>query len=392
MAESVHTLATLQTCMTDEEQALHQRILATVGDADAAAHVTRAEKNKILQRPPPEEEDRLCQEKVGLSMAALQDKVMTSDPDMLTELETDIILRGAHYNRADPNSGTNPFWIFNLPPEQVPLANQVRDLLADDREVAIWKRAYGRARVLEQQRSAEAAKRRAEAYHPTSTGNRSRWIQEMTDAKLPRWGFVIFRTAYGEGTDNRWLVLNGIYNRTGITHLHGCWKKAASLSGKHRPVWVSDASTLDGADVDALREKFKAMREQGDIPDRIATDCFLVADQSVLDHPIMFSKLAYVAQASSSQSQKDPWQTTFFIRAVDPDHDASAPIPAAGELEGFDGQVTIPLPKVFDWLYYCYFSKMEDWETRFRTTKEPAELLVSPDSPRFTSASLAMVH
>ena len=54
--------------MTVEQKALHQRIAA----ASDPASVTRAERNQIFLRPPPDEEDRLCKEKVDLTKGRSQ--------------------------------------------------------------------------------------------------------------------------------------------------------------------------------------------------------------------------------------------------------------------------------------------------------------------------------
>jgi len=196
----------------------------------------------------------------------------------------------------------------------------------------------------------------------------------MYDAKLPQWGFIIFRTAYGEGTDAKWQGFRFTYDMTMTTVLCKCWRRAASLCPTHRSVFISDSS-LDKADVDILRRQFKIMRVQNQIPDRIATDCFLIVDEAVLNHRVISSKIIYTPKAPGDL---DPWQSTLSLRAVDPDHDASAPAPSEGDLFEYEGEITIPLPRVFDWLYYCFLVKSEDWETRYKATRKGlAELLVA---------------
>lgn len=69
-----------QTRITAAQKALHQRFAAA---ADPAS-VTRV-------APPPDEKDCLCRETVGLTMAELKDKVITS-LETLTETETSIIV------------------------------------------------------------------------------------------------------------------------------------------------------------------------------------------------------------------------------------------------------------------------------------------------------------
>ncbi|KAF8858151.1 hypothetical protein BDZ45DRAFT_674278 [Acephala macrosclerotiorum] len=363
-----------QTRMTVEQKALHQRIMAA---ADPAS-VTRAERNQIYLRPPPDEEDRLCREKVGLTMAELKDKVMTS-PDTLTEAETDIIIRGASYDRDVPNSGTNALWVFHLLPDEYELAQQVRVLLANDYDNEVGRRAHNRTRAFDQDRAERLAQKRKERAADQAAklkATRPQWLHDMFDAKLPQWGFVIFRTTYGEGTEQKWQGFRSIYYNTMITQLHQCWRRAASLCSTHHPVLVSDPS-LDGADVGALRQRFKAMRKRNEIPNRIATDCFLVVDEAVLNHRVISSKTPYQAKAPG---ELDPWQDTLSLRAVDPDHDVSAPVPSKGKLSGFEGEITIPLPKVFDWLYYCFLAKSEDWETRYKVTKAGPARLMNTDT------------
>jgi hypothetical protein len=372
-----------QTRMTVEQKALHQRI-AAAGDP---ASVTRAERNQIYLQPLPDEEDRLCKEKVGLTMEELKSKAMAS-PDTLSEAETDIIISGASYDRNTPKSGTNSFWLFDLLDDEYQLACQVRDLLANDYDNEVKRRAHNRARAFDQDRSERNAQKRHEratAQAAKSKAARPQWLHDMFDAKLPRWGFVIFRITYSEGTEQKWQGFRATYETTMITQLHQCWRKAASLSSTHHPILVSDPS-LDGADLGALRQRFKTMREQNEIPNRIATDCFLVVDEAVLNHPVILSKTLYRPKAPG---EPDPWQYTLSLRAVDPDYDVLVPIPSEGDLSGYGGEITIPLPKVFDWLYYCFLAKSEDWETRCKVVKGgAAELMVSTICPFACSADI----
>ncbi|KAL7789494.1 hypothetical protein V8C37DRAFT_386080 [Trichoderma ceciliae] len=196
----------------------------------------------------------------------------------------------------------------------------------------------------------------------------------MFDAKLSRWGFAIFRTSYGEGTEHKWLCFKMAYGHTKKAQLCKCWGRATSLFYNHHPFLVSDP-LLEGADIDVLRQRFKAMREQNEIPDRIAMDCFLIVDQTVLDQS---STTVYQPKLPG---EPDPWQSTFSLRAINPDYDASAPIPVEGDSSGYKGEITIPFPKVFDWLYYCFLAKSEDWETRYKVVKGGAAEMMSPSSP-----------
>ena len=320
----------------------------------------------------------------------LNSKAIAS-PDTLTEVETEIILFGASYDRNTPGSGTDSLWLFNLLDNEYQLARQVRGLLANDYDSEVIRLANKRYEAFAQVRSERKTQKRQEratAQAAKLKAARPQWLHDMFDAKLPRWGFVIFRTTYNEGTEQKWQCFEMTYAITMITQLNQCWSRAASLSSTHHPILVSDPS-LDGADLGALRQRFRTMWEQNELPNRIATDCFLVVDEAVLNHPVILSKTPYQPKAPGAP---DPWQYTLSLRAVDPDHDFLAPNPSEGDLSGYEGEITIPLPKVFDWLYYCFLSKSEDWETRYKVVKGgAAELMVSTISG-FTSWADIRAH
>ncbi|ETS73624.1 hypothetical protein PFICI_14570 [Pestalotiopsis fici W106-1] len=347
--------------MSKELRELHERILA-VGDPAA---VTRAERNQISHRLPPEEEDRLCREKVGLSLPELKDKVMTSGADTLTEDECAMIL----FRRA-------PYFEMDLLPDEKRLVQQVLELLANDYDQEVWRRTYFRDRAFDQVRKERKAKIKQEkkaAMEAKIQSMRPLWVLDMFAAKLPRWGFVVFRTAYGVGMDDKWKLFTAIHSITAMKQFH-CWYRAQELKRNLEPLFVSE-SQLDGADIDTLRRRFKTMREQNEIPEGLATDCFLVVDKEVLNHPVITSKTQYQPKTPGAA---DAWDTTLPLTAVDPDYDESASVSDDGESSGFKGTITIPLPKVFDWLYYCFHAKSEDWETRYKNTiGGPAEAMVS---------------
>ena len=77
-----------------------------------------------------------------------------------------------------------------------------------------------------------------------------------------------------------------------ITQLTQYWRRAASLYLIYYLILVSDPS-LDRADLSALWQRFKTIWEQNEIPNRIAIDCFLVVDEVVLNHPVIWSKTLY---------------------------------------------------------------------------------------------------
>ena len=171
---------------------------------------------------------------------------------------------------------------------------------------------------------------------------RPQWLHDTFDANLPRWGFVIFRVTYSEVSEQKWQGFRTIHQTTMITRLEEYWRRAANLSSTHRPILVSDPS-LEGADLSALRRQFKTMRVQNEIPNRIATDCFLVVNEAVLNHPVISSGFRHQPKAPG---EPDPWQYTLSLRAVDRDHDDLVPSSPEGDLSSFQEDITNPLPKV----------------------------------------------
>lgn len=354
--------------MSPEDKALYEHI-ATLTDPTS---VTRAEKNQLSGVPPPDEEDRICKEKTGLTMAELENKVMTSS-DTLSEAEVNIILFGVMWEpgKSNVNCKRNLLWSMNLVDEEQQLVAKVRDFLANDYDNEVNRLVYNRNRALD-----SAIKQRREQQRAVMTArhaaSRPRWVQELITAKLPQWGFVVFRTNYSEETDEKWRVFQGIYTMTGNTVLKDSWKRASPLIVTSQSVFVSDP-LMDGVDTDALRQRFKTMRERKEIPSAIAMDCFLVVDEAVLNHSFISSKTLYKPKPLGDPN---PWEFTLYIRAVDPDHGDPVTITSEANISDFTGEITIPLPKVFDWLYYCFLSKSEDWKTRHLNTKGgPAELM-----------------
>lgn len=134
---------------------------------------------------------------------------------------------------------------------------------------------------------------------------------------------------------------------------------------------VGDAASLEGASVSTLRMRFRTMREQGKIPEGTATDCFLVVDEATLRQHNVASRIFYRPKSP------DFWATTTFVWACDPDHDNSAPVTAEGDLYGFVGQISIPLPKG---LAGCTTASLRKARTgtRYKATKSgPPELTVN---------------
>lgn len=165
--------------------------------------------------------------------------------------------------------------------------------------------------------------------------NTPEWVSEMKDAWVPRWGFVIFRTAYSDGTDAGWRNMVDIYKSTGIAHLIRCWWRADNLADKHRSVRIDNDASLDGADVGTLRKRFRTMREQGELRERVATDYFIVIGEATLRHQVVATRTFYQPK---TPEHTEPWATTLLVRAIDPYHDDSVAMATEGDLAGFDGE------------------------------------------------------
>lgn len=103
--------------------------------------------------------------------------------------------------------------------------------------------------------------------------------------------------------------------------------------------------------------------EQDEIPDPLASDCFLVVDEAPLKHKFVTSRKFCQPELAE---KSDPWETALFISAVDPDFDESNAAQTEQNGTGLTVELLIPLPKVFDWLYYCFFTKSEDCNTRYQ--------------------------
>ncbi|KAL7921209.1 hypothetical protein ACQKWADRAFT_321683 [Trichoderma austrokoningii] len=321
------------TRLSPEEKALYLRIIAD------PASVTRADKNQVFERPPPDEEDRLCKEKVGITMEELRHKVL-SNPDTLTEDECDIMCLGvAKRNKSNHKDDRK-------------LSDQVLDIVSTQQDIEIQRRSWDRRATFDQVRTEQRKNRRQQLIAERAAiwyAPMARWVKHMFDANLSRWGLVIFRTAYGEGSDDKWALFQKIYDQHTSKQLRCCWDKAIRLLASHNPLL-------------------------GEIPAGIATDCFLVADQAVIDDPNLTSKTPYYKPKGPGEA--DPWQFTITVRAINPDYGASVPMPSEGDLAGYEGEIAIPLPKVADWLYYSFFAKSEDWETRYKLVKGgPAEIM-----------------
>ncbi|TGO25132.1 hypothetical protein BPAE_0087g00390 [Botrytis paeoniae] len=312
--------------MTPEDKALYERI-ATFTDPKS---VTRAEKNQLFGLPPSDEEDRLCLEKIGLTVSEPNDKIMISS-DTLSQLEVTIAMFGVTHVSGNLYSGKRDLlWYIEFEDEEKELVRKIHDFLENRYDIEM--------KYLHQKRS--------EYYSQIREQQREKREQACND--------------YWERTDEKWRVFRGTYNMTADIVLSRSWRQAFFLIETHRSRFVSDP-LLDEASIDDLRQRFVTMRERGEFANGRATDCFLVVDDTVLDHDVISLKTSYKPKRPG---KPDPWESTLSIRAVDPDYNNAVSMRSESNTSGFPGEITIPISKVFDWLYYSSMSKSEDWETR----------------------------
>ncbi|KAL6362627.1 hypothetical protein LRP88_03920 [Fusarium phalaenopsidis] len=341
--------------LDDEMRDLYRRA------KDDPESLSPAEKNRVFGRIPPEDEERLCQERLGCTKEQLYEKALTQVED-LSMLECDMIIRGCDYDWKNiSNKATDLERIMKLSGED-------RDLVLKGREAikgpAILRAAQKRKQYTKV-RAAEA-RRKSEQLKIARQGHRAAWVQAMVDRDLPRWGFVVMRTEYSDPrSDEAWKRFQERYDTVGKLIMQS-WSgrpPKAELWLTLETVFVSDAA-LDGASADALRERFKSMRE--DLPEGIRRDCFLVQDKLLAE---------------------TEWLT---VRAVNPNFDPEAPLGTleasydsqetsitVQDLEGFSGEIQLPLSKVFDWLHYSLLTDSETWERRYKQTmqKQPRTLV-----------------
>lgn len=341
--------------MIDEEmRALYQRA------KDDPESLSPAERNRVLGRIPPEDEERLCQERLGCTKEQLYEKALAQGDD-LSMLECDMIIRGCDYDwKNTSNKATDLERLMRLSADDRTLILKGREAIKGPSILRATEKRKQYTRV-----RAGEARRKAELLRQARHGHRADWVQNMVDRDLPQWGFVVMRTEYSDPrSDEAWEKFQERFDTVGKLIMQG-WSgrpPKAELWKTLETVFVSDAA-LDGASVDALRERFKSMREG--LPEGIRRDCFLVQDKLLAEE----------------------WLT---IRAVNPDFDAEAPLGTEDvsyteqktsitvkDLKGFCGEIQLPLSKVFDWLHYSLLTDSETWERRYKQTtqKQPRSLI-----------------
>lgn len=362
------------------------------------ASITRAEKNRIYGWPDPEEEDILFIAKTGGARAHFIAKAV-AQPEQLTRYDTDVLIdyRGIALERDRPRGrAPKPEWTVTQSKAIATLRNV--DVEEKEARTAAIHRMIALDNAL-----AEKTFNRYQQDDQWKLEQGTPWIQEMLEKGLLQnepecWGFVLFRIGcYGErdGNTSAWMQFQDYFMTTGKKVMMQ-WHSGRLIWPAFRVIWVSDKARLDGATTDILRKRFEEMREAGDIPRGISTNCFLVADESALmDEGI---KTPYNYELLLAQSRLS-WPTVY-LRAVDPRHNASAtlenkpesqskfsggePRESDGELAGFTGEVKIALPKVFDYLYCACFSeqgrtswmdfdKRSGWTAIYNSTKDPSK-------------------
>jgi hypothetical protein len=237
------------------------------------------------------------------------------------------------------------------------------------------------------------------------------WIRDLIKNGLldgECWGFVVFRTGcYGtEQDEESWRRFREYFDTAAkATILH--YNSGPLLWPKFRAIFV-EREGLDGASAEQLRTEFKRMRD-GDtaadeqLPKGIRTSFFLVVDKAAIESEGV--KLGWVT--------RDPleppldWQLQFgpvkddlpvYVRAIHPDFESNkegaeaqagdgssssgSEIGRENSMEGFTGEVTLALPRVFDWLNMLRFESErgtsweswpigKGWSEIFDETKDP---------------------
>lgn len=141
--------------ITPELRALYQKAIAT---PDA---LTYAERNRIRERPPPDEEERLCLAKVHLTLPQLYEKAI-AHPEQLTPLETKIIMHGAHYDADQSRAALDRFLQKPLTTskEDRNLELEAKGAIQTQTELRAWINANDRWTAWAEERREAAASRR----------------------------------------------------------------------------------------------------------------------------------------------------------------------------------------------------------------------------------------
>jgi hypothetical protein len=352
------------------EFSAERRALLERASADPAS-ITPAEKNDILLLPPADVENQLHQSNFNLnSRAELVAKGLRDDGAELTFDEARWFRNLGEENpwrKAGIDAWFEGFHRrFRTPIDDRMLLRDAQEVVLTPDEQRARSNAKQRADRLREEKVRFKEEQRAKL-RELHGQRRAKWVQSMLDAALPRWGFVVLRTAYPDDesdadnccSDAAWQRLPDYFKGT-CKFVLNMWKGGWDLVPTHENVWVSDREALEGGDTATLRARMRAMREAGEIPEGVRGDVFLVADKDMFCNEFFANGIPY-----SERNKRE----TIRLRAVDPDHDPSAqPVPTEGPYTGFDGEITLPLPKVFEWLYYTFFAESESWPLRYWQT------------------------
>lgn len=360
-----------------ELEQLYRRVIA---DPQSA---TRAEYNTVWQWPPPEEEDRLCVEKTGLTRAGLVAKALAA-PGELTRDEAQIIHDPQGVNFAARPSVAE---LLRRRRERTPLdalrdeASASLSAAAGPDEKAALMNALDRTTALERAET-EAIQRDWDEWQRSERLRAgSPWARAMLRNGLlddgASWGFVVFRTgSYGGGpaADEAWRRFRGYFDSAAEAMiLH--YNSGPLLWPKFRAVFV-EREELEGATDEELRDEFRRMRRQ-ELPKGMRTSCFLVADRSAIECEA--ATTGFIVRHDNGQVSPSvyirPDDAVAYVRALDPDFREDA-------MDGFPGAVKVALPRVFDWLHFVCFQAergaaweghpcAHGWPEIYQQTKEP---------------------
>ncbi|KAK4119593.1 hypothetical protein N657DRAFT_650082, partial [Parathielavia appendiculata] len=243
--------------------------------------ISRAERNAIWGHPPPEEENRLCVAKTGLTRAGLVAKA-AAPPDELTLCEAKIIChhRGVNFDDKAEEAAPITGIVDRLDRLEVALLEYIR---------VCKKKPTPLEKLYNEALARLCAWREHEKARIVKVG--TPWIRKMLEAGLLEegaeyWGFVVFRTGcyHGEENEALWQRFRDHLLKVAETSvLH--WYSGPELWPSLRIVFVEDKE-LKGASNEQLRIWFRKMRDRAGgeqhLPKGIRTKCFLVADEAVI--------------------------------------------------------------------------------------------------------------
>lgn len=370
--------------------------------------ITREEYNIIWQWPSPDEEDRICAEKTGHTRAELVAKSLAT-PDDLTRDEAMILHHhlGVHFE-LQRGFLDSPEDYNTQPSELEQLRDQAAGVLSgaasDDAKRAVMN-ALNRQIAIDQVEFDEAQRRFDEWEAARRLARGTAWIKDLIKNGLldnECWGFVIFRTGcFGsQQGDEAWREFREYFDsaaKAGILH----WNSGPLLWPKFSALFV-EREELNGASHERLRMEFRRMRDDDagadhELPKGMRTSCFLVADKAAIESDAV--KAGFIVRDELDFEPHDD-EPAVYLRAVHPDFqlnkhssktkdgvESVSPHDAPEQddgMAGFTGEVTVALPRVFDWLNcVCFVSECgkawkshplgRGWYDIYTQTKVPEE-------------------